>query len=100
VEPRQAGCALCNATWGNYWEEVDGKNLFFCCEVCARQYKTIIGEAKRRKGWDSVDSLEMQGDYRGRTCKVTHGSDAYRFTVSFFDDGRPRTFLDLDEGQA
>lgn len=96
MEPPQAGCALCKATWGNYWEEVDGRRLFFCCEVCARQYRTIIEEAKRRKGWGSVDALEIHGDHRGRTCTAIRGPDSYRFTVSFFDDGNLRTFLELD----
>ena len=39
----------------------------------------------------------MQGDHRGRTCRVIHGADAYKFSISFFDDGRLRTFLELDE---
>jgi len=92
---RQAGCALCNATWGDYWEEVDGKRLFFCCEVCARQYETILVEAKRMTGWSSVDGLEMRGDYRGRECTVSKGSRSHRFMISFFDDGKVRTVLDL-----
>jgi len=53
-------------------------------------------EAKRRKGWDAIDSLEMQGNYRGRICSVSHGADSYRFMISFFDDGNVRTFLELD----
>ena len=65
--------------------------------VCARQYRAIIEEAKRRKEWDSVDSLEMQGDFRGRTCRVTRGSASYRFMISFFDDGRVRTFVAFDQ---
>jgi len=39
----------------------------------------------------------MKGDFRGRTCRVTHGADSYMFNVSFFDDGKLRTFLELDE---
>ena len=53
-------------------------------------------EAKRRKGWDAIVSLEMQGNYRGRICSVSHGTDSYRFMISFFDDGNVRTFLELD----
>ena len=89
------GCVLCGATWGDYWEEVDGKKLFFCCGVCATDYKTILAEAKKRKGWASMDRLEMEGDRRGRTCTVTLGRESYRFMISFFDDGRLRTFVEL-----
>jgi hypothetical protein len=39
----------------------------------------------------------MQGDFRGRTCSVTRGAETYRFIISFFDDGKLRTFLELDE---
>ena len=97
MQQSQVGCALCGATWGDYWEVVDEKRLFFCCEVCATQYKTILTEAKKRSGWDSIDSLDMQGDYRGRVCRARHGGATHRFMVSFFDDGRLRTFLELDE---
>jgi hypothetical protein len=96
VEQPRVGCVLCGATWGDYWEEIEGKRLFFCCDVCATQYKTILNETKKRTGWDSVDRLEMQGDYRGRVCRVTRGSASYRFMISFFDDGRVRTFFELD----
>jgi hypothetical protein len=89
------GCALCGATWGDYWEEVGGKRFFFCCEVCATQYKTILSEAKRLTGWSSIDDLRMQGDYRGRVCTVTNGVDSRRFMINFFDDGKIRTLLEL-----
>lgn len=92
---RSAGCALCGATWGDYWEEVEGKNLFFCCDVCAKQYKGIIGEAKRRKGWPSVDAVDLQGDFRGRLCTVRSGPESYRFLISFFDDGEIKAFKEL-----
>jgi Ta0938 len=95
TETRQTGCALCGATWGDYWVDVDGKKLFFCCDVCATDYRTILAEAKKRKGWASVDNLEMEGDRRGRTCTVTFGRESYRFMISFFDDGRLRTFIEL-----
>jgi putative zinc binding protein len=95
METGQTGCLLCGATWGDYWEVVDGKKLFFCCEVCATDYKTIITEARKRRGWASVDSLEMEGDRRGRTCTAKLGRESYRFMVSFFDDGRLRTFVEL-----
>jgi hypothetical protein len=94
-EPR-VGCALCGATWGDYWEEIEGKNLFFCCDVCAKQYKSILTETKKRTGWSSVEGLEMQGDHRGRVCKVTRGAESFTFMISFFDDGKVRNVVELD----
>jgi hypothetical protein len=96
VAQPKAGCALCAATWGDYWEEVEGKRLFFCCEVCARQYKTIVTEARKLTGWDSIDGLEMNGDHRGRVCMVKRGGNSYRFMISFYDDGNLRTIHRLD----
>ena len=95
METAVPACALCGATWGDYWEELDGKRLFFCCGVCANDYKTILAEAKTRKKWASIDSLVIEGDRRGRTCTTTHALETYRFMISFFDDGRLRTFLEL-----
>ncbi|MDA4126603.1 MAG: TA0938 family protein [Thaumarchaeota archaeon] len=95
MKPPTAGCALCGATWGDDWEEVDGSRLFFCCEVCAKQYRGIVGEAKRRKGWAAVDKVEMQGDFRGRVCTVRYGPETNKFLISFFEDGELRTFAEL-----
>ena len=94
--PLPTPCALCGATWGDYWEEVQGKKLFFCCVVCAKQYRAILAEAKKVTGWESVDVLEMQGDYRGRVCKVSKGADSRRFMISFFEDGDVRHAVGLD----
>ena len=90
------GCTFCGATWGDYWEEFDGKELFFCCEVCAKEYRAVLAEAKRLTGWGGVEALTMEGDYRGRTCTVRKGGEARRFMISFFDDGKVRTVIDLD----
>lgn len=90
-----AGCALCGATWGDFWENLDGKRLFFCCDVCGREYRVIVEAAKKRKGWSQVDAVEMQGDFRGRICTVRSGSESYRFLISFFEDADVKTFVEL-----
>jgi hypothetical protein len=95
VELPMDGCVLCGATWGDYWEEVEGKRLFFCCDVCAKQYRNILDEAKKRRGWNSVDALEMKGNYRGRVCTVRRGSESYRFLISFFESGDVRSLVEL-----
>ncbi|MCI4369568.1 MAG: TA0938 family protein, partial [Thermoplasmata archaeon] len=38
---------LCGSTWGDYYEEIDGKREFFCCDICALQYRAILEEARR-----------------------------------------------------
>jgi len=96
LSSQAVGCALCGATWGDYWDDIEGKRLFFCCDVCAKQYRNIMIEAKKRTGWNSVDGLEMEGDYRGRVCRVSRGSDSFKFLVNFFENGDVRTFVELD----
>jgi hypothetical protein len=27
------GYAVCQATWGDYWEEIEGQRMFSCCGV-------------------------------------------------------------------
>jgi putative zinc binding protein len=96
MSSRAAGCTICGATWGDYWEEVDGKKFFFCCEVCAKQYRNLLDEVKIRTRWDSVDALEMEGDYRGRVCRASRGSDSFKFLVNFFENGDVRTFVEKE----
>jgi len=37
---KDSGCALCGATWGNYYEEIDGEKLFFAAK-CVLQGSKI-----------------------------------------------------------
>ncbi len=79
----EAACALCNSEWGDHWEEVDGQRMFFCCWVCARAFDHIVQEVKRRTGWESLDEIQIEGDYRGRQCAAIRGVEAYRFRLRF-----------------
>ena len=91
------GCALCGATWGDYWAEVDGRKLFFCCDICARQYVNIVGEVKKRTGWAKLGDIKMEGNYRGRICTAFSGAESIRFMISFFENGDVRSFVELDK---
>jgi len=95
MEIPKEGCALCGATWGDYWEEIGEKTLFFCCDVCAKQYRNIANEVKKRTGWAKIDQLKMDGNYRGRVCTAFRGSTPYRFIISFSENGDVRNFEEL-----
>jgi hypothetical protein len=70
------GCALCDATWGDYWREVEGENMFFCCNVCADAFENMIKKVKDVTGWEKVDSVHIEGNYsRGRNCVATSGEE-------------------------
>jgi putative zinc binding protein len=89
--PRE-GCALCEATWGDYWAEVEGQRMFFCCSVCWVQFRNMVSEVKRRTGWAMVDEIKMMGDYRGRECAALSGDKAYRFFIRFDPRGEIQDF--------
>jgi len=88
----EQGCALCEATWGDYWEEVEGQRMFFCCDICATEFKDMIREVKSHTGWGSVDELKMRGDYRGRDCTALSGDKKYDFLVRFDSKGQVQDF--------
>lgn len=82
------GCAICNSTWGNVWAEVEGEKLFFCCEICVAQYRGLIERVRQATGWSQLDSIEISGDRRGRTCEVAAGTAHARFLFSFNSEGK------------
>jgi hypothetical protein len=92
----EEGCALCGATWGNYWETIHGKSHFFCCDFCANQYRNMANEVKRRTGWGRIDRFEMEGNYRGRICTAFNNAESYKFMISFTDKGEVRNFMRLE----
>ncbi|ABW01431.1 TA0938 family protein [Caldivirga maquilingensis] len=96
VGTKETGCALCGATWGEYYDEVDGEKLFFCCDLCAKGFKNIINEIKRRTGWSRIDKLTMVGNYyKGRTGVAMHGNEQFKFYVKFNDDADITIFNEL-----
>ncbi len=86
------GCAICQSTWGDYWAEVDGQKMFFCCELCEIEFRNMIEEVKRRTGWKAIDEIEIGGDTRGRECTATLNGKAYRFQIGFNSRGDVNNF--------
>jgi hypothetical protein len=86
------GCAICQSTWGNYWAEVEGQKMFFCCEICEVEFRNMIGEVKRRTDWSTIDEVKITGDQKGRECTALSGLSVFHFFVSFNSHGAIETF--------
>ena len=86
------GCALCESTWGDYWADVEGQRMFFCCSICEVEFRNMVNEVKHRAGWKSLDEIKMTGDYRGRECTAFSGSRSFRFFIRFDSEGKIQTF--------
>ncbi len=86
------GCAICEATWGNYWAEVEGQRMFFCCEICEIEFRNMITEVKHRTGWKTIDEIKVKGDQRKRECTAISGNRSYPFFIGFDSQGGIRIF--------
>ena len=89
------GCAICDSTWGNLWEEVEGERMFFCCSICVVQFRGLVERIKEATGWPTIESLDLAGDRRGRTCVATTGPETFRVRVAFNSEGRLLRFEPL-----
>jgi hypothetical protein len=81
------GCAICDSTWGNVWEEVEGERMFFCCSICVVQFRNLVGRIKEASGWPSIESVEISGDRRGRLCVARSGRDVLQVRFAFNPEG-------------
>ncbi len=88
----EQGCALCEATWGNYWAEVDGQRMFFCCSICEVEFRNMVNRVREKTGWTTIDELKMSGDYRGRECTALSGDLSYQFFIRFDSKGDIQAF--------
>jgi Ta0938 len=89
------GCAICDSTWGNVWEEVEGERMFFCCGLCATQFRRLVDRVKVVSGWGEIESIEIAGDRRGRTVVAHRGAATLRFRVTFTSLGEVHKFETL-----
>jgi hypothetical protein len=90
------GCAICGSTWGDYWEEIEGDSLFFCCDLCAKEFKSLLHGVREKIGENAeIKEIEIQGDYRGRRVKVrTPQGLARTFLVRFDSSGGIQTLIE------
>ncbi len=87
------GCGLCNATWGDYYRDIDGDNMFFCCNICADIFETMVNKVKESTGWQSIDYVELIGNYsKGRNCIARHGDEEFKYYFRTYSDGTFITF--------
>jgi len=90
------GCALCDATWGEYWDEVEGEKRRFCCSTCAFAFRNMIDKVKESTQWPSIDRLEINGNNTtGRNCLAVCKAKTLRFYIKFNDNGRISDFHSL-----
>lgn len=61
--------------------------MFFCCDICAIEFKNMISEVEKRTGWKKVDEFKMTGNYRGRECTALHEGKRYNFWIRFDSKG-------------
>ena len=97
MDPPPSGCRLCGSTWGDWWADVEGREEFFCCELCAIQWTGLLAEIRRRTGWPDAGRVELTGDRWGRRGRATRENASLPFTVVFRADGTVRRF---DEDRA
>ena len=85
-------CVLCNSEWGNYWEEINSKNLFFCCVICVDQYKAVIKAIQFHTGWKIIEKITFEGNSRYRKGFANSKQGIVEFSVSFLSDGKLWSF--------
>ena len=86
------GCAICQSTWGNYWAEVEGQRMFFCCKICEVEFRNMIERIKQRTGWNQIDEVRIAGDHSGRECTAISKDSTYDFFIRFNSQGGIETF--------
>ena len=61
--------------------------MFFCCDICAVEFRNMVDEVKKRTGWDTIDEINMTGNYRGRECLAMFQGEKYGFNIRFDSKG-------------
>ncbi|MCI4335677.1 MAG: TA0938 family protein [Thermoplasmata archaeon] len=92
MDPPPEGCPLCGSTWGDWWQEVQGRSTYFCCKLCAQEWVLLLEEIGRRTAWPNLDAVRVDGNRWGRTGEAQHAGASFRFAVAFTPEGRLRRF--------
>ncbi len=91
------GCALCNATWGEYYREIDNEKMLFCCNICADIFENMVNEVKKRTGWEKIDYIELHGNYSsGRNCTAFSNGKRFSYYFRTYSDGKIMEFKNID----
>lgn len=90
------GCALCDATWGEYWDDIGGQRMVFCCDTCATAFRNMVDAVKNKNGWETLDKIVIAGNNTtGRKCTATAGGSGFRYYIKFNNDGSILDFHQL-----
>lgn len=93
---KETGCALCGGKWGNYYGKINGEDLFFCCDICAAEFKNMLQELINRTGWKKVNEISIEGNYyTGRKCIAKENDKEYKFYVRFGENAEVTTFKEI-----
>ncbi len=53
----------------------------------------MIGEVKRRTGWENIDRVELHGNYSsGRNCVAYSGKNQFKYYFRTYGDERMMKF--------
>lgn len=83
-----SSCVLCGSRWGNVLETIDGHALFFCCSICARQYRETSERIRSTTGRARLDRLAWEGDRRGRIVTARWDGTVRRYSVLYNPEGK------------
>jgi hypothetical protein len=87
------GCALCESTWGDYFEEVEGTRWFFCCALCAKEFRLLCTRIREDTRWPTIDELALEGGRYGRMAVARYGAGTARYEVRFDVEGELSRFV-------
>lgn len=77
------GCTLCDSTWGDYYETIEGTKLFFCCDVCASLFRQIINILKEKLSLSTIDEFHITGTSRKRTFQLFTEGNKFTGDITF-----------------
>jgi len=75
-------CAVCGSSWGSFTTVYKGRELHFCCAVCAKIYRNVSDILEK----DGNSLLEFSGSNPKRVT-VRHASGHEVFEVLFDSAG-------------
>jgi hypothetical protein len=67
--------------------------MYFCCNICADIFETMVNKVKENTGWKYLDYVELNGNYyAGRECEVRSGEESFRYYFRTYSNGKFITF--------